>query len=82
MNEYDELIQYMRSNRLDHCARMIERSGCRVIVFIDRRVPSDFNVAYDDWCRDNCFEKYYVYNENYVFFDCEEDAMAFKLQWM
>ena len=54
-----------------------------MIVFIDTAiVPSQIDEEYDKWCEENCINKYYVYNENYAFFETEEDAMAFKLHWI
>ena len=79
--DYDEFIAHLNEHRLGHCARMIVNSGCRIIVAVDADVASEMDHEYNIWCRENSLDKYFVYNENYVFFDTEEDAIAFKLMW-
>ncbi len=82
IEDYQEFIDYLNTNRLAHCARMIQNGGCKIIVAINREISSEHDVIYGNWCNENCSGKYFVYNENYVFFDIDEDAVAFKLRWI
>lgn len=82
MTEYNAFMRELESNNLAHWARGIKKSGCKVMVFISTAdYPSDVDKEYEEWCKKNCINKYYVYNENYAFFETEEDALAFKLTW-
>ena len=81
IENYDKFIKNLKKNRMAHWARMLENSGCKIIVAIDD-MPSEMDEEYTKWCLENCNDSWFVYNENYVFFDTEEDAMAFKLRWL
>ena len=82
IKNYNKFIKRLKRNRLSHYARIIENSGCKIMVVFDYRVLSEMDKEYNKWCKENCSGKYFVYNENYAFFDIEEDAVAFKLRWL
>lgn len=79
--DYDLFIADLKSHNLGHYARKIKRSGCSIMVKFQGTIDMRRDEEYSKWCKTNCNEKYFVYNENYVFFQTEEDAVAFKLRW-
>lgn len=80
--EFDHLMKLMKRNNLAHYARMIENTKCRILVEFDISRPSSMDEEYNEWCKENCTGDYYVYNEYCVFFELEEEAVAFKLRWL
>jgi len=80
--EYSNFIADLRHGNLEHYARMIENRDCKIMISFPGAIPMQDAVGYIDWCKENCNERYFVYNEYYIFFKTEEDAMAFKLRWL
>lgn len=79
--EYNNFIADLKSNRLEHWANIIQNTGCKVMIGLPENIWAGQDAEYAIWCKENCNERYFVYNENYVFFETEEDALAFKLRW-
>ena len=81
MIEYNSFIADLESNNLGHWARILERTRCKIIV---KLLNTDLGIdtEYNKWCKANCNNKYFVYNETYAFFETEEDAVAFILRWI
>lgn len=82
MSEFNTLMIELESDNLGHWVRIIKRSGCDVVVSFLKDTELGINTEYSKWCKENCNDKYFVYNETYVFFKTVEDAMAFKLVWL
>jgi len=81
MIEYNSFMGDLESHNLEHWAKVIRQSGCKVMIeLLDTNIGID--IEYNKWCKENCNDKYFVYNENYIFFETEEDATAFKLRWL
>ena len=81
MIEYNAFMADLESHNLEHWARIVKQSGCTIIISLLKDTDLGIYTEYDKWCKENCNDKYYVYNETYVFFENEEDALAFKLRW-
>ena len=80
--DYNSFIEELETHRLGHYSRKIKESGCKIMIaFPIELVEAGKDTEYSKWCKANCNEKYFVYNEHYVFFKTEEDAIAFKLRW-
>lgn len=80
--EYNNFIADIINHHVPRWAKDIKESGCKIMIAFPVMRPSGVDQKYGKWCKANCNDKYYVYNENYVFFKTEEDAMAFKLRWI
>jgi len=85
MNDTEDLLEYnifIADLVRTRWGTELERSNCRVMVKFPYHTKTGIYVDYEEWCEANCNEEYYVYNENYVFFETKEDAIAFKLRWI
>ncbi len=80
--DYNCFLADLRSNGLEHWARVVEKTDCKIMISFPKNISSDRETEYIIWCKENCNARYFVYNENHVFFKTEEDAIAFKLRWL
>lgn len=68
-----------RKRVVDHWVQTFELPYWKTVVILSKELDEK---ELDDWCAENCTERYFVYNGGVVIFESLEDATGFKLCWL
>lgn len=68
---------------LDHWVLTLKNlADWKTVVYMPNPIDNKhYEKLFQDWCDENCSEKFFVYNECWILFLSMEDAVAFKLTW-
>lgn len=82
----EEFFEQLKKDRLGHyihiyAAKILTLAVC-IDIELENRASDGWEKEFFAWCTENCNGYWSVYNEFWVLFELDSDAMAFKLRWI
>jgi len=82
----EKFIEDLKNDRMGHYVYMYVEKSYTLAVYIENGFAYGANTGqikeFNKWCNENCNGDWRVYNEFWVVFELDSDAIAFKLRWI
>ncbi len=82
----EQFIEDLKNGRMGHYVYMYVEKSYTLAVYIENGFAYGVSTGqikeFNKWCNENCNGDWSVYNEFWVVFELDSDAIAFKLRWL